>query len=247
MTKLSAAQNLSTNWSKPSTNIFSALRQLTSALHYGMNARIIRIYNEDCAYPIMVDNNDVLIRDFRNYKFSYGNIRTKKEINEDTSMTGFEKYLSLNFKACFGNKDAVDHYYKTGILTDGNFKGKGVSHLVNVNDMIEFLQRSGKQKDKEYAKAFYHYIDNTDEPHFYDKFVLINDVKRQIPKKFNRKLWAVQTCKDKTISITPFYLKPLKYIPKISTYKGKGYKETTIIIGGNIMNYKITIRKNYER
>jgi hypothetical protein len=44
-----------TNWSSPTTNIFSGLNLLRRALNSGENAKLEKKLNEDCEYPIRIN------------------------------------------------------------------------------------------------------------------------------------------------------------------------------------------------
>jgi hypothetical protein len=234
-------KNERTTWTSPRTNIIAAANDLRGCLASGHKARLIRIFNEDCIHPILLDK-DELSKNFREYEFSIGTLRTKEEIKNDNSMSEFEKTLSLEYHACFGNADAVDKYYQTGELSKGNFFGMGKSHLVKVSDMIEYLQRSNDPKDKEYAKLWYHYTDQTDERHFYDTFRL-KSAQYRTPRQFKHKLWAVEMLdKDtkalkqpKVISILLFLIKiivyPLKYVPSRRVLEMDDYKVVTYRVG----------------
>ena len=103
-------KNERTTWTSPKTNMIAAANDLRGCLASGHKARLIRIFNEDCMHPILLDKNE-LSKDFKEYEFSIGTLRTKAEIIADTSMSEFEKTLSLEYHACFGNADAVDKYY----------------------------------------------------------------------------------------------------------------------------------------
>jgi hypothetical protein len=231
-----------TNWSSPKTNIIAAVNDLRKCIASGHKARLIRALNEECEFPILL-SKDEMSQDFRDYDFSIGTLRTKQEIRDDSSMSEFEKYLSLNYKANFGSAEAVEEYYATGKVTKANFFGMGRSHLVKVSDIIEFLQRSNDPKDKEYARMWYHYVDNTDERHFYDTFRLKSKQQRQT-KKFNHKLWVVQMIDSETeqpalslgvrilMSIITTLVYPLKYVPRKSVLKMGDYTVYMYRIGG---------------
>ena len=73
-----------TNWSSPKTNIFSAVKCLTSALNSGHKAQLIRELNENCAFPIRekIKLNDSLSLSYlvRHYKTNGSSIKTRNEI-----------------------------------------------------------------------------------------------------------------------------------------------------------------------
>jgi hypothetical protein len=246
-------KNEKTTWTSPKTNIIAAVNDLRGCLASGHKARLIRILNEDCQHPILLDKDDEP-KDFREYEFSIGTLRTKEEIKNDTSMSEFEKTLSLEYHACFGEQDAIDKYYQTGVLSKGNFKGMGRSHLVKVSDMIEYLQRSNDPKDKEYARLWYHYTDQTDARHFYDTFRLKNRQQRTV-KIFKHKLWAVEMLgKDSPAISQPRAISALLLLIKIIVYPAKfipsrrvldmgNYKVITYRVGDVTNGYSIDIHK----
>ena len=246
-------KNERTTWTSPKTNMIAAANDLRGCLASGHKARLIRIFNEDCMHPILLDKNE-LSKDFREYEFSIGTLRTKAEIIADTSMSEFEKTLSLEYHACFGNADAVDKYYQTGILSAGNFNGVGKSHLVKVSDMIEYLQRSTDPKDKERARLWYHYTDQTDERHFYDTFRL-KCAQYRTPRQFKHKLWAVEMLDKDTkalkqpvlinvlMSLIKIIIYPLKFVPSRRVLEMGNYKVITYRVGDVTNGYSIDIHK----
>ena len=224
------------NWTTPKRNIFAGIWDLRQALAAGMNAVLIRARNEDCAYPIKVKNS---ITDFRAYEFSVGLLKSRNSIINDERMPAFEKYLALNYKCCYGTQEAMDRYYKTGLLSKDNFKGVGRSHLVKVEDMIAFLVVTG---DKERAQMFKsQYLDDTtgDETHFYDHYRLKREHDIYTISRFKRKVWVVELLKDSapkarvpwTVKVLNTLCYPLKYIPKKSVLKMDEYKCVTYRIG----------------
>jgi hypothetical protein len=240
-----------TNWSSPKTNIIAAVNDLRKCLAYGHKARLIRARNEECEFPILL-SKDEMSQDFRDYEFSIGTLRTKQEIRDDSSMTEFEKYLSLNYKANFGTPESVEEYYKTGKVSTDNFKGMGRSHLVKVQDIINFFQKRDNDflKDKEYARMWMHYIDETDDRHFYDTFRLKNRQQRQ-PKKFNHKLWVVQMVDSETeqpalslgvkilMTIITTLVYPLKYVPRKSVLRMPEYTLYDFRVGDVVNGFKL--------
>lgn len=242
-------KNTKTNWTSPKTNIIAAANDLRKCLASGCKGRLIKILNEECQYPILLDKNE-LSNDFREYEFTYSAPSTKAEILADTSMTDFEKKLSLEYKSFFGTEDAVKRYYETSILSAGNFLGMGKSHLVKVTDLIEYLQRSNKKGDKDYARLFYHYKDQVDDRHLYDYFHLKN-AQQRTPKEFKHKLWVVEMCgKDDVLpkakaevrvimSMITILVYPLKYIPQKDVLVMDKYKCVSYRIGDVVHGYRV--------
>lgn len=246
-------KNTKTTWTSPKTNIIAAANDLRKCLANGHKARLIRILNEDCEHPILLDREE-LSKDFREYEFSIGTLRTKEEIKNDNSMSEFEKTLSLEYHSCFGEQDAIDKYYQTGVLSEGNFHGMGRSHLVKVSDMVDYLKRSDDKKNQEYAKVWEHYSSEEDARHFYDTFRLKSRQYRT-PKTFKHKLWAVEmldkdspaTIQPKLISVLMFLIKiivtPLKFIPERTKVDMGDYYWTTYRIGSVTHGISVEIHR----
>lgn len=129
---------MNTNWSSPKTNIFAGINDLRKCLASGHKARLIRLENEKCNYPIRVKEPD---NDFRNYKFSIGYPTSVNKIKADPNLNEFEKHLALNYVSVFGSKEAADKYYQTGELSEDNFRNMGFTHLVQVDDLIKFYMQ----------------------------------------------------------------------------------------------------------
>lgn len=231
---------MNTNWSTPKTNAVAAILDLRKALASGHKARLVRARNEDCEYPIKLKKAN---QDFRNWEFGFGTISTRRDISKASNMDEFEKYLSLNYKACYGAPEAVERYYKTGKLSADNFKGMGMSHLVKVEDMIIFYKLIGNTELAE-MYGFQYYNDKTgDDRHFFDFFRLKRGESKYTVKHFRRKLWVVELlgkADDKPripwlIAVLNVVLYPLKYIPRRSVLRMDDYTNYTYRIGG-VMN-----------
>jgi len=208
---------------------------LRSALAAGMNARLVKARNEDCAYPIKEKHVD---EDFRNYEFRSGHLSTRQDIYNDTSMSEMEKYLSLEFKTCYGTEEAMNRYYETGLLSPDNFKGIGRSHLVKIRDMIAFLISTGDKDRAEMFKHQYFSEEGGREQHFYDFFRYKHGSPWAI-KTFKRKLWVVELLKDDEpkaripllVYILNIVLYPLKYVPRRSVLRMDKYRVVTYRVG----------------
>lgn len=242
-----------TNWSSPKTNIIAGLNDLRKALASGFNARLVKEYNENCDYPILIKNKvgDV---DFRKYTFSIGYISTRNEIIAENNE--IHSYLTLNYKSCYGTQEAIDNYYNNGILSDDNFKSMGRNHLVKVADLISFLKE--KNRIDEAAAVEEKYITgNPDKKDWFDFFRLnSNNAKEYSTKKFKRKLWVVELLsKDEPKAKIPIGVKilnvimcPLKYIPKRQVLKMDKYTNYTFRIGGvvNGLSVEFQIPKKFN-
>ena len=239
---------MNTNWSSPKTNFFAAVNSLRKALATGINARLIRMRNEDCEFPIKIKHCD---EDFRNYKFNVGYLSCITEIIKDINKTEFQKYLTLNYKSCYGTSEAVERYYKKGLLGIDNFNNVGVAHLIKVTDMIHFYQGLGNQELANVYKNQYIIPDNPDIKHFYDFFELKNIKSQWNTKTFKRKLWVIELIEpnDKvkdikisipiSVKILNLLLYPFKYIPKRSVLRMDEYTLIKYKFGDIINGYHI--------
>ena len=109
---------MNTNWTTPKTNFFAGMNDLRKALASGMNARLVRALNQECAYPIKVKNHNL---DFRCYEGSISYASTRQKIEARTDMSDFEKHLSLNYVQAFGTPEAMENYYDGGAVCADNF------------------------------------------------------------------------------------------------------------------------------
>ena len=240
---------MSTSWTTPKRNIFAAMLDLRKALAAGQNARLIRMANEDCDFPIKVKNS---ITDFRAYEFSVGLLKTRRSIASDERMPAFEKYLALNYKACYGTQEAKDRYYETGKLSPDNFLGIGRSHLVKVEDMVRFLSIT---KDSRAEMFRSQYLDEStgDETHFFDIFRLGREHSVYTISRFKKKLWVVELLRDdKPKAVVPWAQRlfmsvitalvyPFKYIPERRVMHMDDYKIVTYRIGAVTNGYSVDI------
>jgi len=233
---------MNTNWSTPKTNIVAGINDLRKALASGQNARLIRLRNEDCAYPIKEKKED---ENFRNYEFRINYLSTVDEIRNSTSMSDIEKTLTLNFKICYGTPKAVAHYYATGkVSADNFFNDMGVAHLVRVKDMIEYLETNGDSERAEMFRAQY-FGDEQNNRHFWD-FYQYKYGSPWLAKHFKRKLWVVELLdKDEPrpipwlIHIMNALMYPLKYIPIRSILKMPEYTSYTFRIGDTVHGFSV--------
>jgi hypothetical protein len=234
---------MNTNWSSPKRNIIAGMLDLRSALAAGQNAILVKAFNEDCSYPIKEKIHD---EDYRNYEFQSGYLSTRREICEDPNMDDFHKYLTLNFKTCYGTQEAVNRYYETGLLSKDNFKGMGVSHLVNIEDLIAFYNVIGNTELAELYRSQYYDDQTGDERHFFDFYRYKHGSPWAI-KKFKNKLWVIELLgKDKPKAKIPFMVKvlnvvlhPLKYIPRRSVLRMPQYTNYTFRVGDVVNGFSI--------
>ena len=238
--------NTNTNWSTPKKNLIAGINELRKALASGSNARLIKMRNEDCNYPIKIKNSN---ENFRAYEFTTGFQRSKNEILADKSMSEFQKYLSLNYKTCYGTQEAVNKYYDTGFLSLDNFKGIGVSHLVAVKDLIFFHQL---KDNKQFVNSYQHFINgDADEKQFFDNFRLKQEHSRFTIKSFKRKLWVIELLDDNIsklpwthlvmVNILRALVYPFKFIPRRSVLRMDKYKVITYRIGDVVNGLSIEI------
>lgn len=241
-----------TTWSKPKTNIFAATLDLYNALNSGHNAVLIKEWNENCMHPITKKN---IHDDFRAYESFVSHISSRDEIMNN-AMTDYEKYLSLNYKNCFGFQEAVDRYYQTGELTMDNIRGIGKSHLVKVTDLIELLRENdydGSQRER-IESLENTYIHNN--KGWYDFFKLKRGYSRYTIKKFKKKIWVVALLKqDEEKPKQSLRVKTLlrmfkiigsvtKYFPEKSVTKGREFTYHNWSVGN--FHIQIEIPKKFS-
>lgn len=227
---------MTTNWSAPKTNVFAGMLELRRALAAGMNAKLIRARNEDCGFPIKEKYED---EDFRNYEFRSAYIRTRQEIIDDNLMSDFQKYLTLNYKTCYGTAKAKKRYYEKGLLSKDNIKGVGTAHLVKIKDLIPFMITVGNN-DTDYLK---------NDKRFYDNYTHISNSPWAI-KQFKKRLWVIELLDKNKLEIkTPFLIKilnvilyPTKFIPIKSVLSMNEYKCVTFRIGDVINGFCLEFR-----
>lgn len=238
-----------TNWSSPKTNIIAGLNSLRKAFASGYNARLIKEYNENCAYPILIKEKKKKV-DFRKYTFNIGYITTRNKII--AKHNEIDAYITLNYKSCFGTQEAVDTYYNTGVLSKDNFLSVGGrNHLVKVTDMINYLK---SVDDPEYYyyeanKLQEQYFTGDPDKNYWFDFYLIdhNNKKEFLTKKFKHKLWVVELL-DKSepkakvpvaVHVLNFLTYPLKFIPEKNILKMDKYTLYTFRIGGVSNGYSV--------
>jgi hypothetical protein len=240
---------MNTNWTSPKTNIFSAINDLRSCLASGHNARLIRLENEKCSHPIRVKNEH---NDFRCYEFNYGTPTSINKIMADTNMSEFSKHLSLNYVSVFGSEEAMNRYYETGVLSDDNLKNMGRSHLVQVDDLIAFLNKTDYKRAEMYRRQ-YRNVGNgvNDVSHFFDFYRLKRGNDSHSLKQFKHKLWVVEMLsKDEPKAKQPLFTNvlmavitwvvyPLKFIPKKSVLRMNEYTNYTFRIGDVIHGFSV--------
>jgi hypothetical protein len=250
---------MNTNWSSPKTNIFAGINDLRICLAGGSKARLIRLENEKCSFPIRVRNED---RDFRNYKFSSGYATSVNKIKADNSLSEFEKHLSLNYVSVFGSKEAAERYYQTGELSEDNFKNMGFNHLVQVDDLIKFYRQfteSGGHYEcaNMYERQYRAPEHGNDTSHFFDFFRYAHGSQYSV-KKFKHKLWVVEMLGEVEqpklpvvqrvlMSIITGLVYPLKYVPRKSVLQMKEYRVVTYRVGDvtNGLSIDIHIPKKF--
>jgi len=227
--------------------MIAGINDLRKALASGHSARLIRAYNEECSHPIMIKN---YITDLRCYEFSIGYGTTANKIKEDERMPDFEKELSLNYVSCFGDPDAVESYYKTGVLTKRNVRSMGVSHLVKATDLIKFYEEIKDAQRANLYKQQYANPQTADSAFFYDFFRLKNGYHNYNTKHFKHKLWVVELLgKDKQpvipmwaailIAVMNVLLYPVKYIPRKSTLRMPEYTCHTFRVGSVTNGFEV--------
>lgn len=233
---------MNTSWSKPRRNFLAGINCLRRALSTGMNAKLIRVRNEDCDYPILIKNED---KDFRNFEFSIAYIASQASILADSTLSEFQKYLSLNYVTLYGQPEAVDHYYETGELSADNHCGIGTSHLVRVTDLVEMLKLSG-DKDQIAMYELQYLTPGYENDKYFFSFYRYNYGSMYATRKFRRKLWVVALLNDEPKPRTPVLvhvlnavLNPMKYLPTRHVLKMDNYRVVTYRIGSIVNGFSV--------
>lgn len=236
---------MNTNWSNPKTNIFAGMKSLGECLANGHNAKLIKEFNENCEFPIKIKN---INSNFRNYKFSSGHSTSIDKINADANLSEFEKYLTLNYVSTYGTNEAAETYYKTGVYSADNFNGIGISHLIKVDDIINFYEFTGNTVLADMYKKQYRTPEHTHVNYLFSFFRYNGESQNSI-KKFKHKLWVVAILNDNSqqkipvlVHIMNFILFPLKFIPKKSVLRMQEYKIVTYRIGSVINGFTISFQ-----
>jgi hypothetical protein len=224
-------------YTTPTHNFLKALNTLRRALAYGSNVRLMKVRNEDTNFPI----RERIIGTPAEYTMSYGALYSINEIKAMKHLGELELDLTLNYQPVFGEKEAAEHYYKTGELSEKNFKGMGYCHLVKRSDVIKYLTEKGE------AERAAHWVLPTDP----DKQTWMYPATRRDntywqPIKFKHKVWAVvMVGKDETpnfqkwVKVLNVFMYPLKFIPKRSVLRMKEYTNYTFRVGGVTNGYSV--------
>jgi hypothetical protein len=234
------------NYSTPKRSFIGGVNDLRQCLAYGLKGRLIRAKNEDCNFPITEKNKN---NNFRCYNLSHSVPSTYNEILNNKNYNEFEKHLSLNYIHNYGTKEAVEAYYKDGILTKDNFLGVGVSHLVNVDDAIKFFI-SINDEWADNLTLIYRTPSTRDERHWFSFFQLKNGYHKYNIKHFKHKVWIVEMLNEKQsvelpvlhsvlIKILNTVLYPLKYIPTKRVLRMDKYTQYAFRIGSVFNGYEI--------
>jgi hypothetical protein len=239
--------NPNTSWTSPKTNLIAGIICLKAALASGRKARLIKLYNEQCAFPIQIENST---KDFRNYQFSIGYASSAEKILLDTVNTEFEKYLTLNYVSVFGTPEAINNYYDKGILSADNFQSMGRNHLVLVDDLINYLESIHDTIRAEMYRRQYRNENTKSQSFFYDFYQPLHGLNRYEAKHFKKKLYVVELLdKNNTdkvpvkyniiMNIITVLCYPLKFIPERDIMRMDEYTLITYRIGAVTNGYAI--------
>lgn len=249
---------MTTNYSSPKRSFFAGMNDLRHAMKDGSrNVRLEKRWNHECEFPI---NDKYSKNDFRDFEGYIGVMRSIDSIKADAQMGEFEKYLTLNFRQCFGTEEAVKAYYEHGIVTEDNIRSGGRSHLVKITDIIKYYQdrvnnctaelhgdyKADCERLKNYTQ-FYITGETAHESHWVDLFHLKRDVPRWTPRKFKHKLWVVVTYHnyDKKFRVPLLAVvlnvlaAPLKFIPTRDVLRMPEYTNYTFRVGSVVRGYSV--------
>jgi hypothetical protein len=121
-----------TNWTNATTDINKAMIGLISCLDAGYNAWIEIQTNGNQDYPIRIKNPE--LDKPENWTGSIGIPRPTGNFIDEKFFNETEKDLTQNWIALFGDKEAADNYYKTGVVSKAQLKGMGYCHAVKISD-----------------------------------------------------------------------------------------------------------------
>jgi hypothetical protein len=239
--------NPKTSWTSPKRNLIAGIICLKAALSSGRKARLIRLFNEECMFPIKIENST---KDFRNYEFSIGYPESAERIQGNTTYSDFEKHLSLNYISVFGTPEAIKTYYETGVLSSGNVQSMGRNHLVAVDDYINYLVSIKDFQRADMYERQYRNENTKSQSFFYDFYKPLHGNNRYEAKHFKNKLYVVELLdKNNTdkqpikvsiiMSIITMLCYPLKYIPQKDVLLMDNYKLVTFRIGAVVNGFAI--------
>jgi len=236
---MNLSMNPNTSWTSPKTNLIAGIICLKAALASGRKARLIRLFNENCMFPIQTENST---KDFRNYEFAIGYASSAEEILTKSNYSDFEKYLSLNYVSVFGTPEAIKTYYETGKVSADNFQSMGRNHLVLVDDYINYLISIHDITRADIYRRQYRNENNKSQVFFYDFYQPLHGNNRYEAKHFKKKLYVVEMLDKDSIDKQPMKISiimrmitifsyPLKYIPTKDIMRMDEYTLYTFRIG----------------
>lgn len=125
-----------TNWTQATQNPIEALTSLMTAIKMkpGIKVWLELQKNGDQAWPVMVPNSDLSKPE--NWTMSYG-VPSKPSEEELQRMNEYERDMTLNYTACFGEPEAIEIYYREGRVTKGLMKGIGTCFAMKKTDVIK--------------------------------------------------------------------------------------------------------------
>lgn len=124
--------NINTGWAPATADPNIAMSSLISCLESGKNAWIEVRKNGDQTHPVMMPNP--LLDDPFNWEMDYGTLRIHAKLDDSQFVNETEKDLTLNWISCFGTKEAVEQYQKTGTVIEGLVLGGSISCPVKIKD-----------------------------------------------------------------------------------------------------------------
>ena len=125
-----------TSWTEATTDYVVALQSLISAVEAGKNAWIEIRKNGEQDFPIMIPNP--ALNHPKAWTMCYATKRNEEDLLNHRYLNETEKELTYNYTTAFGEQEAIDRYYETGVLTKENFFGVGICHAVKIKDAIEY-------------------------------------------------------------------------------------------------------------
>ena len=135
-------------WNTPTTDILEALLSYAGLSAHNMMGRIERRLNTEHENPLKKINP--LLNDPFNWKSSCSFPMSAEERKQriEGAKNETEKDLYMNWSDCFGTREAVELYQRTGAVTKDLFNGMGVHCNIRTADMVKYLREVKKDEER---------------------------------------------------------------------------------------------------
>lgn len=192
---------------------------MLNCLKYGYKCRLAVERNAHSGSPIKVVNP--VLDDPFNWRSTYAVLRNGEISHNFLNET--EKDLTENWTTLFGTKEAIEHYKKTGKLTDDAF-GKGKAFPARIDDASKYRK------------------DGYDYRHWVSYWSPIDGIQVWVPKKLIFPVFTVYTYRDAVpanIKFLNILLYPFRFIPSYHKLKMDEYTKHTFRIGSVMKGFSV--------